>query len=490
MNDDLTIPAEAVASRLANTGAKGLAWFACGHRRNELLWFLQWQSLQPRGLVKFAADVTADFPQNIGTGAMRHIGKTSAPYTVSEREEVAKSVSEYECDDRRVSLEEMCSLSELGNGMRVSRRPCGNEPPILDKSQNYSHFYNVCQAAALVLLPELLARFCQQPGACLEDPWCFHGLEAALIQAVDAHAQKVLKSIAPTSVVKIIFDTLDFALAEKAMVEISGSSRYGKTQGGDTFCAAFPGLARLVKVPSDNTDRGLLEAIAQAFGWTVGLHHTTRQVKSAIEHLCRCTGFLLVFDEAHYLFPQRYTKTTTPMRLNYVRQLLDNGNPVALLKTPQFEGAAAQRFQNKTGFNLTQWKARIMRTVSLPEELPSEDLIAVVKHQMPGLRESLARRVVGAALIDSSFMFGVEKIAKNSRAVARKNGRVQITSEDLENGIALAGIRMPGLAGKSALPPAPSPAPRHAATSNRREVAPPSMPTRAAATTAQLLGIT
>ena len=156
---------------------------------------------------------------------------------------------------------------------------------------------------------------------------------------------------------------------------------------------------------------------------------------------------MLVFDEAAWLIPQRYSPKTAPMRLNYIRsQILENGCPVALVTTPQFFGPAAQKFERVTGFNMAQWKGRIMRTVQLPAELPEQDLAAIVNHHFPELDEPCVRRVIGCALVSESYLFAVLKISKNARAEARKKGRATILLDDLEAGIALAGIVLPAQA--------------------------------------------
>jgi hypothetical protein len=305
--------------------------------------------------------------------------------------------------------------------------------------QNFPYFHEVCRAYALAQLPKTLTDFCSLPKATLADPWFFEGMEGALLRAMEAHSNTVKKAIAMTCVTREVYDALDFARGERCMVEITGGSRFGKSESARTYCAAHPGKGRLVKVPCDNSDRGLLEAIAAAFGLDVPLRMTLRELKSAVECVTR-SQITLVFDEAHYLLPQRWSNHTIPNRLNYVRGLLDNGCPVALLNTPQFAAHAANRFENKTGWNFTQWRARIMRKVALPETLPTGDMLAVVKTHFPQLPDYLALLIVGTAKACGSFLFAVEAIAKNARGVARKNGREEITEEDIDAGIRLAGF--------------------------------------------------
>ncbi len=290
---------------------------------------------------------------------------------------------------------------------------------------------------------------------------------------MDAHAARVQQTIAITKVTTDVFDALEFAWSERAMVEIIGDARLGKTEAFKNFCAACPGRARLVKTPCDNCDRSLLEAIAEAAGIEVTLKMTFRQLKARVEYVLKHSGLMFVFDEAAWLIPQRYTAKTTPMRLNYIRsQLLENGCPVALVTTPQLLDTASKSYERVTGFNMAQWRGRIMRTVQLPSDLPEADLLAVVKIHFPDLKETYARRIVAAALISESFLFAVEKIAKNARAEARKNGRAQIEFSDLESGIRLAGITVPGLTPPAALERPPR-AIKRADAAPARSVTPP-----------------
>jgi hypothetical protein len=260
-----------------------------------------------------------------------------------------------------------------------------------------------------------------------------------------------------TRIATEIFDALDFACAERAMVRITGDSRFGKTESVKTWCNANPGKARLVKTPCDSCERSFFDAIGEAAGCNVAFEAPLREVKSKVSHVLKYSGLMFVFDEAAWLIPTRFSSRTTPVRLNYVRSLaLDYGSPIALVVTPQFYDHASNQFEKVTGFNLAQFKGRIMRDISLPNELPETDLLAVVKIHFPELKESFAKRIVAAALLSDSYLFAVEKIAKNARAVARKNGHATIELEDLESGIGLAGITAPTVRAATTAAPAPA----------------------------------
>lgn len=461
-NQSSIIFAETVASKLAalkNLQAPAFAAaLAAEPRLVELIWFLQWSSIQPGGLVKLVEDLLALCPDNIGTAAMRKTGKTDQPYTMAERQAIIDNFpscyGEHPYGNAPRYISEMREiLGQFSNQMRgdywfAERKERKANASFVNK-QNHSYFADYCRRLALVELPVLIRAFCTEPDNCLPDggkteagpAFYFHDLAGALLEMMDAHAARQNQNIAPTVVTTQIFDAIDFACAEKAMVEIIGDSRFGKTEAVKTWCNASPGKARLVKTPCDNSERSFFEALADAAGCDFTFDSPARQVKLKVSHILKYGGLCWVFDESAWLIPQRFGKLTTPIRLNYIRSLaLDNGSPVVLVKTPQFFQPAADKFQKTTGFNMAQFEGRIMRQVVLPSALPELDLFAIVKLFFPELSPALAKKIVAAAMGSANYLFTVEKISKNARAVAHKNGHATIQEDDLKKGIALSGI--------------------------------------------------
>jgi hypothetical protein len=226
------------------------------------------------------------------------------------------------------------------------------------------------------------------------------------------------------------------------MVHFKGDSRIGKTVAVTAWRDMNPGKARLVKTPSSCCERSFLEALADAVGLSRGLDVTLPKLRCSLEYIFRhAGGLLLIFDESHFLTPTRYTDKTMPFRLNYIRgQLLENGRAVALIETQQHIGGAAVRFLKTTGYNMAQWNGRIMRTTPLTKEVSEADIFAVVNLHFPGLHPACAKRIVAAALQSDSYLFAVEKIAKNARAVARER-QGEIDLADIESAITLAGFQ-------------------------------------------------
>ena len=55
-----------------------------------------------------------------------------------------------------------------------------------------------------------------------------------------------------------------------------------------------------------------------------------------VEFIHRHSGLFLLYDEAHYLIPANYHKSTPPRRLNWVReQVIDREFGCAFFATPQ-----------------------------------------------------------------------------------------------------------------------------------------------------------
>lgn len=503
MIDKTVIRPGRVAAKLARLESDADFKFqaACGHQPAllELHWFWQGLSLRPGAIEAAATDFLETFSDRMGTPSMRELGKTDEAYTAEERWEVIGEFPNREENDfAPVHLLDFegpgaTILHEFNTAMHG---PYHGRPNLaFVAKQNHPYFMDVCRRWLAVQLPWLLASFCQSPGEMPPQAFCFHDLPGALLEYLEIHAARAAQAIAMTEVSRHVFDALDFAWNEKVetqhaiMVSVTGDSRFGKSESAKAWAAAHPGRARIVKTPCDNDQGSFYEALADALGVEHSPATPRRELKAAIAFLLRCSGLMLIFDEAHWLLPQNYTARTVPFRLNYVRsQILESGCPVALINTPQFLDTAARRFEKVTGWNVAQWRGRLMREVQLPTELSNDDMLAVVKIHFPSLRESFARRIVAAALISESFLFAVEKIARNARAEARKAGRAQIEAADIDAGIRLAGFKLPTVAPAKPRDVVPAPAP---APVRPPEVAPPSLPSPSrtrAATSAELLG--
>ena len=67
-----------------------LVQLAAQPRLPEMLWFLQYISMQPGGLVKFCADMAAQLPQRFGTETMRAARRPE--YTLQEKRSISGEI--------------------------------------------------------------------------------------------------------------------------------------------------------------------------------------------------------------------------------------------------------------------------------------------------------------------------------------------------------------------------------------------------------------
>lgn len=226
---------------------------------------------------------------------------------------------------------------------------------------------------------------------------------------------------------------LDYAHSENALVRIEGESRFGKTERVKTWCAANPGKARLVFTPSSSTESDLVRAVVEALGIDFGYQTPARQLRETVEYILRHSRLMVVFDEAHFLFPTRFTANTTPMRLNWVRtQIVDRQCGCALISTPQDYGHSVTCFVKATGHNIQQFLGRIMMERRLPSQLDRADLLAVAQVHFPGFDPDVMDLIIGRAMASESYLMALEAIAKRARFIAKRDGHSAITLVDLD----------------------------------------------------------
>ena len=461
----------------------------------ELLWFLQWASLQPGSLEKFAHDTIQKFPARFGP-AMLQDEKTRL--TTHERAELWKKF-----DSAGHARRLVCSDSwwdeEAGpkrnynyfhehGALEISPAEERRMHAALAKLP-LSQFHAVYLQAAHDNLAERLRAICEKPGKYLpgakwsnlhffdphppEEIWWTDDLIALLFAAMDAHAMRELAAVAQTEVSIAALEALDYAWAGKVLVQIEGSSRFGKTTAVRAWAQAHPGKVRLVSTPGTNYDRDLFKAVAEALGvqFAFNKNFSGLRLKDKVETIIRHSGLMFIFDEGHFLLPQRILATTLPGRLNWLRtQIIDRKLPVCIVSTPQTMAHAVGKFTRATGYNFEQWLGRIAHTATLPEALGNQDLLAIARFYGPDLSLLQQKFVVAKAEQKESYIKAVENIISLARWIARRAGREKILLADLE--LAAAG-RMRGQPAAPAIAPEePPPAPRPIATRRGRAITP------------------
>jgi len=251
--------------------------------------------------------------------------------------------------------------------------------------------------------------------------------------------------LAMTEVAKLIFDRLDYALSEKVMVRIEGGSRFGKTEALSAWADMRPGLARLVRVPCDNSMASFFKRIGEALGIECSYGSDPSRLKERVEYVIQHSGLFLLLDEAHFLAPMNFTETTAPHRLNWVRtEVVDRHLPLAISVTPQAFKGAIDRFVKKTRYDMTQFFGREFLPCLLPEVLSEADLISVARLHFPNLGDNALGYIASEARLSQNYLQAVEAISRRTRFLAGKRGGA-VRLKDVETAVSEVLSREPTL---------------------------------------------
>jgi hypothetical protein len=199
-----------------------------------------------------------------------------------------------------------------------------------------------------------------------------------------------------------------------------------------------PSRARIVETPSSGGEGELLRAVAKALGIGVDGRQRGYALHAQIEYILRQFRPVLIFEEASFLYPANFSKNTMPARLNWVRRtVMDAGCPCAFVWTPQTHRDARNRFLKATNFAIEQFDGRILKTVNLPAEIPSEDLLAIARFHFRGLPDDYCEYVVSkAAATERNYCSDVSNIAALAYSNAEDAGRKKPNFEDIKAAIA------------------------------------------------------
>ena len=409
----------------------------------ETMWYLQAMSLRPGGLLKFVDDLLAEFPERIGTPTMLRAGAKS--YSLADKLEIYGEIpgtSRFEIATiRDASIEILLDSTPEEIAVMEARDRRALEPVL--KEMGPDSFRDICRRAALQALPEYFTAICTEKSAGFSDdsfsgapkPWYFGDVLGAVAEFMDRSAVKLKQCLAMTDVTKLIFDRLDYALAEKVMVRIEGCSRFGKTESLSAWAEMRPGLARLVRVPCDNSMASFFKRIGEALGIDCSYGSNPSRLKERVEYVIQHGGLFLLLDEAHFLAPMNFTETTSPHRLNWVRtEIVDRHLPLAISVTPQAFKSAIDRFVKKTRYDMTQFWGREFLPCVLPEVLSEADLIAVARIHFPGLSDNALGYIANEARLSQNYLQAVEAISRRTRYLAAKRGGA-VKLKDVETAV-------------------------------------------------------
>jgi hypothetical protein len=239
-------------------------------------------------------------------------------------------------------------------------------------------------------------------------------------------------------------------------VIILGNSRFGKTEAIRAWARANAGVARIVETPAGNSEAELLAAIARAVGIDPRAFTRLRELREEILFVVTKAKLLLIFEEAHALFPENCGRKTPPARLNFIRRgIMDAGLPCVFVCTPQSYRHARGGFLKATDFAIEQFDGRIIKRVELPETISREDMIAIARSHLSELPEAVAIYIAErVSSTQRDYVSDVSTIAALARSLAEDAGRALPVLADIDAAILdlLPAPEMPACASRSAAP--------------------------------------
>jgi hypothetical protein len=410
----------------------------------DLLWFIQWRSLGPRGLRCLAEEIIAKFPERHGTPTMRRLRLKSGK-ELSRRE--------------TLQLREEFPNGEYEFALRSDRKDEGpkNENPswIIVPGDDAPEFYLADNFLSRITssaedLHEHLMRLCVDPSIKLDRDrsdrgswekdggvWYFDDLLAALKQLRSDCSGKTDPILADTEASRQINNALDFCFRRRRMILIEGKAGIGKTATLKAWCNRQQGLVRYVEVPSSNDDRSFFSAIAEAIGVARGASYNGQQIKLRVEEALRSSGLALVLDEAQFAWPQYMRPQGIPSRIQWIKTAFDAGTPISLVALPKFS-EWQQLYAKRTLWDDDQLERRLNRKVLLPDAHSEEDLLKIARARHPNGAKASWTLLVGYALLSTKKQASaITEALESAVDIAEQQGRDSITYEDIDAAVKL-----------------------------------------------------
>jgi hypothetical protein len=185
-------------------------------------------------------------------------------------------------------------------------------------------------------------------------------------------------------------------------------------------------------VPSTNDDIGFFRAIAKGIGVSININSKAQELRQRIEDALQPGDLAVVFDEAHYLWPNSQYRLARPNRINCIMTaLVNHGVPVALVTTPQFI-RTQKEVERKSSWTSEQFIGRIGHYERLPDRLSQNDLAKVARALLPeGDRKSIAT-LIAYAEASAKYLAGIDYAVRRARYLAAKENRGVVSFTDIK----------------------------------------------------------
>lgn len=399
-------------------------------REIAMYWWLQQISWREGSLEKFAADFLRENESAIGTPSMRAFGMR--PGQVYDAKQVRAVREEILLGRRRFPLRGELVSQGLEVYLDLS-------PSQLLEQTTKSRAYPLTYAAAAMAaacIPSSGEFACTIREALVNPateslrdgiryfPDLWSALCAWRQKEIDAASAQMFE----TDVSRKTFAALDYAHESKSFVLIEGREGIGKSVSVRSWCARHPGEVVYISLSSGHDETSLMRSIARVLGTACSLTLNMGEMKAKVEAALRSDQLTVVFDEAHYLWPQsERSHRSAPKRLDWVRTaLIDHGVPVVLVSTPQYFGCQCERFR-EGGWNSNQIQRRLALTVTLPEALPLSDTLAIVAHYFPESSAKEVRQVAILAMLTVGYLTTVAFLRKRADFFATRQPKASPT---------------------------------------------------------------
>lgn len=400
---DLTATPPVTAEELADTLAKVSD---ADFRRT--LYYIQARSLEPGGCRALAAELLERYRDHIGhPSVLNAIREGRDALTHMEYRAACNGLDHYPSSELKYALDKCASVSVLLDDFdrdqsdnlhryadqlyqeqaKQDARRKGGQIAIL-KSRAWEMTYG---------LPDCLRQLCLRGRSVLDgnkysevcpQTW-FPDLLDCLRECRQGFRPGHAAPVAETSILRRIHKCIDDAWNSAGFALIHGNSRIGKTTAARSWVEANYDKARYVSLQAGGGEISFFRCISEALGCTYFANQTAARLRDAVFSALRGRDLMLVIDEAHLLFGT--SNRVSISRIEWLRTaLINEGIPVVLLTTPQFQDRINQAGQ-QSGFNLDQFKGRLSNVEVLPAEPEADDFAAVAKTMIPDAKPRTLR---------------------------------------------------------------------------------------------------
>jgi DNA transposition AAA+ family ATPase len=227
---------------------------------------------------------------------------------------------------------------------------------------------------------------------------------------------------AENGITKMIFNSLDYALANNSISLIIGESGQGKTFAVENWKAQNPHKAVMVTAPAYGGAKMLLADICMEVG--AGRKLNIYDAKSALKKAFNKNRILIV-DEAHRLLPGE--RQTQPRGLEFLRDLRDQSKcGLAVVATTRFDVEI-----RKSDYLYEQFLGRSL-TTRLPKKIREADIEPIVRQYVG--RATAEAMGVCLSVANNTYRHEAEKDSKGRviRYADLDRGRIRILVEILK----------------------------------------------------------